>query len=95
MSDRWHLVQLSKGGLKLTLLPGIGGRLWDVELDGHSLLFQNPDLVGFDIGNTPIEKLPTRSPQFAFPLWGGEKTWIAPDTFWANGAPFPALDSDA
>lgn len=95
MSDRWHLLRLRKGDLKLTLLPGIGGRLWDVELNGHSLLFQNPDLTGIDIQNTPIGDLPTRSPQFGFPLWGGEKTWIAPDTAWANGSPYPVLDSSA
>lgn len=95
MSDRWQLVHLRKGDLTLTLLPGIGGRLWDVELCGQSLLFQNPDLAGIDIQNTAIGDLPTRSPQFGFPLWGGEKTWIAPDTAWANGAPHPVLDSGA
>lgn len=95
MPDRWCLFHLGKGDLTLTLLPGIGGRLWDVKLDGQSLLFQNPDLVGIDIQNIPIGDLPTRSPQFGFPLWGGEKTWIAPDTAWADGAPYPVLDSGA
>ena len=95
MSDPWHLIRLRKGGTTLAFLPGIGGRLWDVEIFGQSLLFQNPDLAGIDLQNTPIGDLPTRSPQFGFPLWGGEKTWIAPDTAWANGAPHPVLDSGA
>lgn len=93
MSSRWSLHHLEQRDLRLTLLPGIGGRLWDVSFQGNSLLFQNPDLEGLALENTPPSDLPTRSPQFGFPLWGGEKTWIAPDTSWANGAPFPALDS--
>lgn len=93
MPDRWSVLHLQQNDLRLTLLPGIGGRLWDVEYRGRSLLFQNPDLEGLAVDDTRLDGLPTRSPQFGFPLWGGEKTWIAPDTAWSNGAPFPVLDS--
>jgi len=95
MSDRWAVVQLQMNDLELTMLPGLGGRLWDVTFKGRSLLFQNPDLAGLPVDETNLASLPTRSPQFAFPLWGGEKTWIAPDTSWTDGAPFPVLDSGA
>ncbi|MEX0279716.1 MAG: hypothetical protein AB3N13_00850 [Arenibacterium sp.] len=95
MSDRWHLVHLQKGDLILTLLPGIGGRLWEVTFKKQSILFQNPDLLGIDVEEAALGNLPSRSPQFGFPLWGGEKTWIAPETEWANGVPFPVLDSGA
>ncbi|WP_253282775.1 hypothetical protein [Ruegeria sp. HKCCD7318] len=67
--------------------------MWDINFRGKSLLFQNPDLDGLPFEDIQPSDLPTRSPQFGFPLWGGEKTWIAPDTSWANGAPFSALDS--
>lgn len=93
MFDIWAVLQLQMKDLDLSLLPGIGGRLWDVRFKGRSLLFQNPDLVGVSIDETNLAGLPTRSPQFSFPLWGGEKTWIAPDTAWPDGAPFPVLDS--
>ena len=93
MPDRWSVQQLQQGDLRLTLLPDIGGRLWDVSIQGRSLLFQNPDLDGVEVDDTRLADLPTRSPQFGFPLWGGEKTWIAPDSSWENGAPFPVLDS--
>ena len=95
MSDRWSVLHLQEGDLQLTLLPGIGGRLWDVEFQGHSVLFQNPDLEGLAVDEARLADLPTRSPQFGFPLWGGEKTWIAPDSAWTQGAPFPVLDSGA
>lgn len=94
-SDIWQERVLSEGPLDLVLLPGIGGRLWDIRLSGRSILFQNPDLIGceFDLG--ALADLPTRSPQFGFPLWGGEKTWIAPDSEWPGGAPQPVPDSGA
>ena len=75
------------------VLPGIGGRLWDIAVQGRSILFQNPDLVGAEPDLGRLRDLPTRSPQFGFPLWGGEKTWVAPDTGWPDGAPYPVLDS--
>lgn len=93
MSDRWALLRLQQDDLELVFLPGIGGRLWDVKYQGQSLLFQNPDLLARTIDETNLNALPTRSPQFGFPLWGGEKTWIAPDHLWTDSAPFPALDS--
>lgn len=93
MPDIWKLESLRSGDLELIILPGIGGRLWDVAFQGQSLLFQNPDLEGFlpDLEN--LRDFPTRSPQFGFPLWGGEKTWIAPDSNWPDGSPYSALDS--
>lgn len=91
--EQWEIITLKLEDLKLDVLPGIGGRLWDIKIHGNSLLFQNPDLIGVSFDSNDMAMLPTRSPQFGFPLWGGEKTWIAPDTLWSNGAPFPALDS--
>lgn len=93
MPDQWTFQQLRCDDLQLEILPAIGGRLWDVRFQGRSLLFQNRDLLGAPVDLSNLTALPTRSPQFAFPLWGGEKTWIAPDTAWSNGAPFPQLDS--
>ncbi|WP_419908878.1 hypothetical protein [Hoeflea sp.] len=93
MSAAWQTVRLSSGDLELVILPAIGGRLWDVVFVGRSLLFQNPDLAWQIPDLENLSSLPTKSPQFGFPLWGGEKTWIAPDSAWIDGAPFPTLDS--
>lgn len=86
---------MTAGDLTLVCLPGIGGRLWDVVYRGQSLLFQNPDLIGIVADCNDLRRLPTQSPQFGFPLWAGEKTWIAPDTCWPDQAPYPILDSGA
>lgn len=93
MRDVWKTIKLSNGTLTLEILPHIGGRLWDIVYDGRSLLFQNEDLIGCHPDLEKLPSLPTKSPQFGFPLWGGEKTWIAPDKSWADEAPFPVLDS--
>lgn len=89
----WDKIHLSQGSLHLLLLPGVGGRLWNIRLGGRSLLFQNPDLDGIDFDLSTLNHLPTRSPQFGFPLWGGEKTWLSPDSDWPDGGPHPVLDS--
>ncbi len=93
MTDLWRKLTLSDGDLELVCLPGIGGRLWDVVFRGQSILFQNPDLIDVVPDLKDLSELPTKSPQFAFPLWGGEKTWIAPDRDWVDQAPYPVLDS--
>ena len=93
MKNLWETKSLSQGDLELVCLPNVGGRLWDVKFQEKSLLFQNTDLVGLPIDLKALETLPTRSPQFGFPLWGGEKTWVAPDSDWPNGAPHVMLDS--
>ena len=93
MQDTWHIKQISRGDLTVDLAPGIGGRMWNITFNGLPLLFNNPDLMGIIPDMANLDGLPTKSPQFGFPLWGGEKTWVAPDTLWPNGAPYPVLDS--
>jgi hypothetical protein len=93
MSDLWTTHELTSDDFTLVCLPGIGGRLWDIIYKGHSLLFQNPDLLGTTPDLSNLQALPTKSPQFSIPLWGGEKTWIAPDSLWHEQAPYPELDS--
>lgn len=93
MQEIWDTKTLRKGPLELVLLPGLGGRLWDIRYDAVSLVFNNPDIAGRDVDLAQLNQLPSRSPQFCFPLWGGEKTWVAPDRNWPQGAPHKALDS--
>ncbi len=93
MENIWQKTELIEGELKLVCLPGVGGRLWDIVFNGKSLLFQNPDLVDIVPQLDRLDQLLTRSPQFKFPLWGGEKTWVAPDSGWPSEGPHPELDS--
>jgi len=89
----WETEVLKYDDIELILVPGIGGRLMDVKYKGVSLLFQNPDLLSHQPDLTRLNELPTRATHLSFPLWGGEKTWIAPDADWPGGAPQSVLDS--
>lgn len=89
----WSEERMVRKDLELTLVPGIGGRLMDIKYQGVSLLFQNPDLVSHVPDLENLKALPSRASHFPFPLWGGEKTWIAPDSLWPDDAPHPTLDS--
>ncbi len=59
---------------------------------GRELCFIHPDLAGrhFDGGNW--ERL---CGDWSFPLWGGGKTWVGPQSGWPDGAPHRDLDSGA
>lgn len=90
MDYGWKSLRLAAGnGVELVLVPDVGGRLMGIRLDGHELLWVNPSLAGRLA--TPAE---LASPgELGFPLWGGEKTWVAPQSTWPHAVPMPDLDS--
>ncbi|QDG75392.1 hypothetical protein [Labrenzia sp. PHM005] len=92
-SSLWQRLPLTAGDLELSLLPGIGGRVMDVCYRGQSLLFENPDSKEILPDLDALEKVPSRAKHLPFPLWGGEKTWVAPQANWPQEAPHPVLDS--
>lgn len=88
----WPALRLQQGGLRLHLVPQIGGRLMGISHGAHELCFVNPALAGrlpFVAGASWKELCGS----WDFPLWGGGKTWIAPEAQWPGGAPHADLDS--
>src|SRR5205807_8458566 len=65
----WHAQQISNEWVKLTVVPQNGGRLLQVEFDGHSFLFVNPKYAG--------KYLPPTSEQWF--NYGGDKIWLLPE----------------
>ncbi|MCV0426983.1 MAG: DUF4380 domain-containing protein [Roseibium sp.] len=92
-SNLWQYTVLSDDIVKLSLLPGIGGRVMNVHFRGKPLLFENPDSREFPPDLSDLSTVPTRARHLPFPLWGGEKTWIAPESSWPETGPHPVLDS--
>jgi hypothetical protein len=90
----WPAVSLRDGDLELFVVPSIGGRLMGMRYRGEELNFVNASLAG---------RVPTDDPdewaelcgEWAFPLWGGGKTWVAPESRWPDGVPHRDLDSGA
>jgi hypothetical protein len=67
----WKAQQVSNALVKLTFVPQLGGRLMQVEFDGHPYLFVNPKFEGKYV-----------SPDEAAGNWinyGGDKIWPMPE----------------
>jgi hypothetical protein len=82
----WDCIELQRGDLTLRLLPHIGGRIVGIAWQGDELAWVNADLAGVD---------PVREPRRAFRVWGGDKTWLAPQSAWPSGMPYVDLDEGA
>ena len=88
----WNAIVLRQGPLELYIVPQIGGRLMGIRYCGQELCFINPGLAGVipQLDGQPWQEL---CQEWAFPLWGGGKTWVAPESEWPGGAPQRDLDS--
>jgi hypothetical protein len=85
-------------GLTLHVVPSVGGRLMGIALDGDELCFVNPLLRGrhaSDDERNGVSAWADLCGAWGFPLWGGGKTWLAPESAWPGGAPHRDLDSGA
>lgn len=84
----WACQTLENGPVKLVLVPQVGGRIMAIRWRGHDLSFRQPELEGQVIDVAGVGDLATRKREPGFPLWGGEKTWLAPQAHWQEGSPF-------
>ncbi|MEO0600170.1 MAG: hypothetical protein AAF211_01970, partial [Myxococcota bacterium] len=85
----WDAWRMRRGGLELVVVPQIGGRVMNVVWRGEDLLFVHPELAGKVVDVTATEDKRT----LGFLLWGGEKTWLAPQSRWLDELPSLDLDS--
>ena len=84
----WDGCRLERGPLALVLVPQIGGRVMGVQWRGQELSFVNPDYEGRVEDVAAIADVHARKRQLGFLLWGGEKTWLAPQSRWTGDVPF-------
>jgi hypothetical protein len=85
---------LSRGELRLGLVPEIGGRLLSVRFRGTELLWRDPELVDDELRG---HFAPNSGRMGDWVNYGGDKTWPAPQGWdgpdqWP-GPPDPVLDS--
>src|SRR6266508_4383066 len=86
----WHI---KRDPLELVLVPEIGGRIMGLLWRGHDLFFTQPEREGQIPDLAPAGDVREAKRTLGFPLWGGDKTWLAPQGRWTDGAPFLDLDS--
>lgn len=83
---------MREGTVELIVVPAIGGRLMSIRHEGIELAYVNDALAGH-VPDWSAEQWRTLCGEWDFPLWGGGKTWIAPESDWPEGAPQRDLDS--
>lgn len=89
---RWSCWRIRSGRLELLLVPQIGGRIM-VRWQNEDLSFVHHHLEGRVLDPGRIRGLRLDGMDTGFPLWGGDKTWLAPQQRWVGRVPFPDLDS--
>ena len=91
----WRALWLRGPEFALALVPDVGGRIMGIEWRGQQLAFANPDLAGRTEHLVAVADVRARKRELGLVLWGGDKTWLAPQTHWTDEAPFLDLDSGA
>ncbi|MFM0738801.1 hypothetical protein PQQ51_16290 [Paraburkholderia xenovorans] len=88
----WPALCLMQQRLRLTVVPAVGGRLMSIEYDGVELAYVNDDIAG-ELPDGSEAQWQRLCGAWSFPLWGGGKTWVSPESDWPDGAPHKVLDS--
>ncbi len=89
----WEAWRIQHGPLELVLVPQVGGRLMGIQWHGQELSFVNPDGEGRIQDVSAIADVHECKRRLGFLLWGGDKTWLAPQNRWTDEVPFIDLDS--
>ncbi len=89
----WDAWSIRRGALELVLVPQVGGRIMAVLWRGHDLLFTQAEREGCVFEPNPGGDVAQQKRDLGFPLWGGDKTWVAPQSRWNDGMPHLDLDS--
>ncbi|MFQ5992051.1 MAG: DUF4380 domain-containing protein [Nitrospiraceae bacterium] len=89
----WDASRIQNGPLELLLVPQVGGRTMGMRWRGHELAFTQPEREGRTENLSVVRDVRTRKREIGRILWGGDKTWLAPQDRWTDGFPFLDLDS--
>lgn len=84
---------LEQGPLVLVLVPQVGGRIMALRWKEEDIYWANPDLGGRSVDLSAYPHPQQDKVKLGFLLWGGDKTWLAPQDRWPNGLPLLDLDS--
>ena len=91
----WPGFVMVQGDISLGLVPGLGGRIMSLKFRGQELFYAPPatpeGLPVLPEGDLPDLRVFKRS--FGVRIWGGDKTWVAPEAAWVEK--IPPLDLDA
>jgi hypothetical protein len=93
----WSGYEIMCHDLVLGLVPALGGRIMSLKFRGEELFYvpeqgrgSLPQLPAGDIADLAAFKR-----GFGFPIFGGDKTWVAPEKEWLEKTPSVDLDAGA
>jgi hypothetical protein len=89
----WPAFRLAAGDVSLAVAPSIGGRIVSLTHRGEELLFAQPEHKGEVLDLEAVDDLRAFKRELGFRLWGGDKTWVSPQSEWWED--IPPLDLDA
>lgn len=86
----WPGYICQSGDMIVGFVPQLGGRIMSLQFCGEELFFIQKEHMGetFELSQLAVNKK-----NFGFRVWGGDKTWIAPEELWIDK--IPPLDLDA
>lgn len=89
----WQGWRLKSGPLSLVIIPAIGGRILSVRFEGKEMLYASKECAGQNFDFTNITDFKAHKQEFGLHFWGGDKTWVSPQSSWDQGIPPLELDS--
>ncbi|MBF0569527.1 MAG: DUF4380 domain-containing protein [Candidatus Omnitrophica bacterium] len=89
----WRCYRLSAGDVSLGVVPAIGGRILSLTFRGEELLYVHGPEAGRTYDFSAVKDLRSFKKDFGFRIWGGDKTWIAPEKDWWESIPPLELDA--
>ena len=88
----WNCVRMEAGQISAALAPEIGGRIVSLKFRGEELLYIDETRGGEKYDFTDADLIGEKQ-RLGFGLWGGDKTWIAPQAAWSENIPPLELDA--
>ncbi len=89
----WEGSRIGCGALKIVLVPSLGGRIISLRYEGREFLFSDKEHLGETFEFPADIDLAARKRELGFRLWGGDKTWVAPQNEWLEKTPPLELDA--
>ena len=90
----WQGYLLKSNNIEMGIIP-LGGRIISLKVYGEELLFVDKDLVGKipNLEKLEPKNIAAKKRELGFMLFGGDKTWVAPEPEWIENTPPLDLDS--
>lgn len=89
----WPGLRLEASEVSVGLAPDIGGRILSLMFQGHELLYVHESEAGHCFDFPASVDIRTLKKDFGFRLFGGDKTWVAPENEWLLSSPPIELDA--